>query len=238
MNQFFFFLLFFITVNICYSQSEDNRQESDNKNQPVKKISQKASDPEEEHLNNFIYFQGSKGTASNEIDRGPINSYKLGFLNSINPYIDIGLGFTHANLFLQSRTKDYSAALSVALARQTNSYSSDNLGGSVLLLLSVFDSSYKDRYAYGLLSADINFHPNLSKSIDPFLGLSALAGSCNSSFTCTVGGYELRGGLQINLSDVFLFVQISNQNLFLRNTNLGLVNINNALPSFGFGIRY
>lgn len=183
-----------------------------------------------------IYFQGSKGISYNETDRGPITSYKIGYKERVYSYFTAGFGLNHGNLFLQSRVKDFSSNLTLALG--TLLPSNDSLEYRVFMLTAAYDASYKDHYAYGALSGDLNFHPNQNKQFDPFIGISVLAGSCGNEFRCTLSGYELRAGLQFNLTDFFIFFQTSSQNLYLSNTYYGTVQINNTLPTFGFGTKF
>ena len=189
-----------------------------------------------------IYGLGGGGVSTTEFDRGNNTLGKIGVEYRPNKYFGFGGGIQSQNITLNP--KDSSSPLITLLLLPTllgGSGSSSTSGSATnflnLLLITSLAAPAGYSYNLALLAIDMNFHMRGDKTVDPFLGISALGGSCVGTIQCSAYGGEFRLGTNINIGNYFFIIQAQAQQFNVNESGIGITKVNNGIGSIGFGVR-
>lgn len=211
------------------------------KNEPNSNVNKSENSENSESADNSpkhsVYISGIKGKTKAEYEEGELSAVKAGYFYRLTPNLRLGGGVSSGNFYLQSDSRSSSLLIS-ALALNQGSNGGYGAANFLLFMTGIFDATYKDIYRYNVINLDFNFHPLKNSNFDPYIGGGIIGGSCGDLiFNCTLFGFGLRGGLQYNFSNVFLFAQGEIQALRVT-SEFGQTIIQNKLPSIGVGIRF
>jgi len=181
----------------------------------------------------YFYVAGGGGKATSFGMNAVTAGGQVGFEYRPNPYLGFGLGVGASN-WAVTLERDYQKEFLVLAG-------SGIVSRGALLFLLPISASTRSSYniTYNNYQANFNFHMNGEKTFDPYIGIGIIGGSCTGVVKCTITGGELRLGLQINFSRVFLFIQAQGQTLNFKEQGNSIVsNASNGMGILGLGVRF
>ncbi len=196
------------------AQKNNENLEKDYEDFKLSKDRDYVSQPKKPMLN--VYGLGGSGVSTAEFDKGKTSYIKFGVEYKINKYFGIGSGVQNQNMTLRPSDNSGGLIALLFLPPTTQSSGSNSTSSSSsflnLLFLSALTAPSSYTYNLALLSLDFNLHLRGDKTVDPFVGLSLLGGSCvGSAAQCTATGGEFRLELILILGTFFLLCRLKDK---------------------------
>ena len=212
-------------------------------------FSEASEDLESKPLKNkklSAYFQYNSGKSVSTTEKGKINDFKIAIELYFLSHFSLGFGLSKSKINLQDSTWNSNLIIGGLLIASSASNPANtpqeqqDKKGSNLIGLIFLSGPTQYNYNPTNLNFDFNLHWNTESFIDPYLGLGYQFGvASNSESFSTLSGWKAQGGVKINFSSYYLFLQGEYQKVKINDSFfISPFNLTNKVMSFGIGYYF